>query len=102
MSLFNQKDRLFQDVMDGQVSFEKLSATEQKEAQAFMHLRQDLRMLNDVPEHQMSNERLRDAILAASIQKKASPASGLWNVLWVPTAACAFVVAYFGSCVERT
>ncbi len=96
MSLFNRKDKLFQDVMDGQVSFEKLSANEQKEAQAFMHLRQDLRMLSEIPEHQMSNERMRDAILAASIQKKSSSSNGFWNVVWVPTAACAFVVAYFG------
>lgn len=96
MNLFNSKDKLFQDALDGEISLEELTPSDRAEAECFMRLRQDLRALRDVPEHQMSNERLRDAILSTGLNKKNSPSSGIWNALWIPTAACAFVVAFVG------
>ncbi len=97
MNFFNRKDKLFQEALDGEISLHELSPTDRAEAESFIQLRQDLRALREIPELQLSNERMRDAILSASLNKKSSSASpGFWNAVWIPTAACAFVVAFVG------
>jgi len=63
-------------------------------AETYQHLRNDLRSLSAVPEHQLSNERLRTAILERGLDCP-KPARN-WAWLWMPAAACslAFGLAY--------
>jgi hypothetical protein len=59
--------------------------------QAYRDMRESLRSMADLPEHQLSNERLKNAILARGLsQKETTPApvsSRGW--IWMPIAACA-------------
>ncbi len=76
--------------MQGEISADPEAA---KTYQAYCEMREGLKALRDVPEMQISTERLRDAILKEGLQPK--PASG-WNWSWLATpiavGACAFVV----------
>lgn len=54
----------------------------------------DLKLLRDVPECQLSKERLRDAILASGLEKKTqSPAWLQWT--WMPAVAAAIICVGF-------
>lgn len=59
----------------------------------YCEMREGLKALRDVPEMQLSTERLREAILRDGLQPKRTPA---WNWSWLATpiavGACAFVV----------
>jgi len=76
--------------VQGEISADPEAA---KTYQAYCEMREGLKALRDVPEMQLSTERLRDAILKEGLQPK--PASG-WNWSWLATpiavGACAFVV----------
>lgn len=76
--------------LQGEISADPEAA---KTYQAYCEMREGLKALRDVPEMQLSTERLRDAILKEGLQPK--PASG-WNWSWLATpiavGACAFVV----------
>lgn len=63
-----------------------LSEEETREVASYRRLRSDLRLLNDIPPHQLSNERLRDAVLGQGL-KPVAPAFSVWNWLWMPAAA---------------
>lgn len=55
-------------------------------ASEWEELRDDLKSLKDIPEMQLSSERLRDAILGQGLRPE--PAINWWNFAWVPVAAC--------------
>ena len=56
-------------------------------------MRSELRGLRDVPADQMSNERLRDAILAQGLKPKPVAGKSIWGWGWMPVAAGALAVA---------
>jgi hypothetical protein len=58
---------------------------------AYRELREGLRSLGEVPEDQLSKERLRDAILGRGLQ----PTPPRRNWVWAPAAACAMLAAAF-------
>lgn len=64
-----------------------------KTYQAYCEMRDGLKALRDIPEMQLSTERLRDAILREGLHPKRGP---VWNWSWITTplavGACAFVV----------
>jgi hypothetical protein len=66
----------------------------QRLAQSYQHLRMDLSSLKHVPDHQLSNERLRTAILERGLDRP-KPVNR-WAWLWMPAAAAsvAFGLAY--------
>ncbi len=55
---------------------------------AYREISSGLRGLRDVPEDQLSNERLRSAILEQGLKPKSTP-GGVWGWLWMPPVACA-------------
>ena len=92
----NNDDRLFD------LAFGDLSETEAAEFEARMSaepgvaselsdlrtLKADLKSLADIPPHQLSNDRLRDAILGQGLK----PTRSLdWSWLWMPALSCALV-----------
>jgi hypothetical protein len=56
----------------------------------FRQIRDGLRQLADVPEHQLSNERLRQAILQQGLKPKRT-AEPILSWLWMPVATCSAV-----------
>ena len=61
----------------------------------YASMRDDLGRMREVPEDQMSRERLRDAILARGLRTDPLPVSrSRWQWLWMPVAACALAFAY--------
>lgn len=65
---------------------------------SYQNLRAGLRALGDkVPDHQLSNERLRDAILARGLSTTARPISSprWWQMAWMPIAAAAIAAVVF-------
>lgn len=66
----------------------------------YQSMRAGLRSLGDhVPEHQLSNERLRDAILARGLSTTAGASSPTgpkwWQIAWMPVAAAAIAAVVF-------
>lgn len=57
-------------------------------------MRTDFTRLREVPEDQMSRERLRDAILARGLRAEPEPVKARWGWMWMPAAACALAFAY--------
>lgn len=53
----------------------------------YRRMKSELRSLADVPEDQLSKERLREAILTRGLQER--PVKRSWSWLWMPTAAAA-------------
>lgn len=80
-----RKDQLIQCAFGELSQAEKqnlnLSATERQEMEAFASLRTDLRALREVPDCQISTERMRDAVLKAEIRQRQD-----WR-RWLPLAA---------------
>ncbi|MEQ1821153.1 MAG: hypothetical protein ABL949_01455 [Fimbriimonadaceae bacterium] len=74
------------------------SALECPDAEAklrsYCELRRGLQSLKDIPEMQMSSERLRDAILNGGLKPKPEPKLGL---SWLAAAAALCVVGYMGA-----
>ena len=69
-----------------------LTAEEKKQLEAMKHLRDDLRLLNNVPEPQISIDRVRDAILRDGLKPHAEPKVG-WSWFVTPAATCAIAFA---------
>ncbi len=57
---------------------------------SYRDMRSGFSLMSDVPEDQLSKERLRDAILAQGLKPKPVPRFALWSYAWMPVAACAF------------
>jgi hypothetical protein len=57
----------------------------------YRQMREGLRAMADIPEHQLSSERLRDAILTQGLKPKSRSGLG-W--LWMPAAACALAFSF--------
>ena len=55
-------------------------------------LRDSLKELRDVPAHGLSNERLRDRLLATNLAPAKSASAPWWSWAWAPVAAAAFAV----------
>ncbi len=73
-----------------------LSGAELRELENLKHLRQDLRLLGNVPEPQISIDRVRDAILREGLKPQAEPKFG-WSWFAMPLATCAiaFAIVFF-------
>jgi hypothetical protein len=96
-----QEDRLMR-LAFGDLSIEESAALEKQVAAdpesadvlaEFRGLREDLRALADVPAHQLSNERLREAILGQGLKPKAPEPMLSW--LWMPATAVCVIAAFF-------
>jgi hypothetical protein len=72
---------------DGELG--QLTDAERRELTAAKHMKQGLGALRDVPECQLSNERLRNAILASAVQPRRFSA---WNLASVAVACVAVAV----------
>ena len=59
----------------------------------YVGMRAELRDLKDVPQDQLSKERLRDAILAQGLKPGAEKKSRPWAWAWMPLATGALVFA---------
>src|SRR5438128_37793 len=60
----------------------------QKILQEYQAIRSNLKLLKDVPEDQISAERLRFAILEKGLERKSAPSPYGW--LWMPAAVALF------------
>ena len=70
----------------------QVSSEESRQLESYRALREDLKMLNNIPAHQLSNERLRDAVLGQGL-KPVSAKPSIFGWLWMPTAACLLAFA---------
>lgn len=73
-------DELLMSALDGidDLDLNELDARQAKEFQALSLLKSDLKLLNDIPECQLSSDRLRRRILEDGIQAKAQPRGWFW------------------------
>lgn len=73
-------DELLMSALDGidDLDLSQLDAKQAKEFQALSLLKSDLKLLNDIPECQLSNERLRRRILEEGMQPQAQPRGWFW------------------------
>jgi hypothetical protein len=79
----------------------KLSAAEQRRVDEYQQIRMTLQLLKDVPEDQMSKERLRDAILNRGLDTPPPVAPRWrWQVIAMPLAS--FALAYIGMSVVNS
>ncbi|RYG39508.1 hypothetical protein EON81_00715 [bacterium] len=98
----NREDRLvrfaFGDVNEQeQTEIEALIARDpdaRRTVDQYAAMRSDFGRLREVPEDQMSRERLRDAILARGLKSEAEPEKSRWGWMWMPVAACTLAFAY--------
>ncbi|CAN5617129.1 hypothetical protein BH11ARM2_BH11ARM2_25900 [soil metagenome] len=60
----------------------------------YRSMRHDFSRLKEVPEDQLSRERLRDAILARGLRTDAAPERSKFGWAWMPLAACVLAFAY--------
>jgi len=59
-----------------------------KQLQELRSLKSDLKALSDIPPHQLSNDRLRDAILGQGLKPKSVFD---WSWIWMPALSCTLV-----------
>lgn len=73
-------DELLMSALDGidDLDLSQLDAKQAKEFQALSLLKSDLKLLNDIPECQLSSERLRRRILEEGMQPKARTKGWFW------------------------
>lgn len=73
-------DELLMSALDGidDLDLSQLDSKQAKEFQALSLLKSDLKLLNDIPECQLSSERLRRRILEEGMQPKAQPRGWFW------------------------
>lgn len=98
----NREDRLvrfaFGDVDERETAeIEGLIANDpeaRRTVEQYQTMRFDLGSLREVPEDQMSHERLRDAILARGLRTDAVPERSKFGWAWMPLAACVLAFAY--------
>lgn len=87
-----RQDDILNAAFDGTISeIQGLTSEEQAEAQSFAEIKTALKSLKDVPECQLSNERLRNAILDQGVVQRRPFA---WTFT-MATAACAVISVLF-------
>jgi len=57
---------------------------------SYRDMRSGFSLMSEVPEDQLSKERLREAILKQGLKPKPVPRFAFWSYAWMPVAACAF------------
>lgn len=97
----NLEDKLamlaFEDITPEEAKALELEAANDPEARValfeYREMREGLRAMADIPEHQLSTERLRDAILAQGLKPQSTSSSKI-SWLWMPAAACALAFSF--------
>jgi hypothetical protein len=95
------EDKILAAVFEDENLPEKLSAAEQRRVDEYQQIRMTLQLLKEVPEDQMSKERLRDAILNRGLDTPPPVAPRWrWQVIAMPLAS--FALAYIGMSVVNS
>lgn len=96
----NQNDHLFDIAFDGSEQDIRnlkatVSGTDSKELDAMLQLKADLRSLRDIPECQLSSERIKEGILRAKVSETSKPARRWLN--WLPLASAVAMGVFLNS-----